>query len=68
MRRIKEEFDDEDRRKSGVIWHTKVSGKSLMMVMIAKSIQLDCEIRNMKIIIVTYKIDLVEKIKENFKN
>jgi len=65
MNRIKT-FDDEGNRKGGVIWHTQGSGKSLMMVMIAKAIKLDPEIKNQKIIVVTDRIDLDDQIKDTF--
>ncbi len=63
--RIKE-LDKEGRRKGGVIWHTQGSGKSLTMVMLAKSIALEKGIVNPRIIIVTDRIDLDKQIANTF--
>lgn len=58
----------DERRQGGVIWHTQGSGKSLTMVMLAKSISLEPEITNPKVIIVTDRIDLDKQISDTFKN
>lgn len=58
----------DERRQGGVIWHTQGSGKSLTMVMLAKSISLEPEITNPKAIIVTDRIDLDKQISDTFKN
>ncbi|HET6245887.1 MAG: type I restriction endonuclease subunit R [Bacteroidetes bacterium] len=63
--RIKE-FNNDGQRKGGVIWHTQGSGKSLTMVMLAKSIALEKEIINPRIIIVTDRIDLDKQISSTF--
>lgn len=60
--RIKEQ----GRRTGGVIWHTQGSGKSITMVMLAKSIALDKTIRNPRIILVTDRIDLDDQIYNTF--
>lgn len=65
LERIKE-FSNEGQRKGGVIWHTQGSGKSLTMVMLAKSIALEKEISNPRIIIVTDRIDLDKQISNTF--
>ena len=65
LERIKE-FSNEGQRKGGVIWHTQGSGKSLTMVMLAKSIALEKEISNPRIIIVTDRIDLDKQISTTF--
>jgi type I restriction enzyme R subunit len=65
LERIKE-FSNEGQRKGGVIWHTQGSGKSLTMVMLAKSIALEKEIYNPRIIIVTDRIDLDKQISTTF--
>lgn len=59
-------IDKNNRRIGGVIWHTQGSGKSLTMVMMAKAIALDSEIRDPKIIIVTDRIDLDNQIRDTF--
>lgn len=54
-------------RKGGVVWHTQGSGKSLTMVMLAKSMALHPEIMNPKIILVTDRIDLDDQICGTFR-
>lgn len=56
------EFDEEERRKGGVIWHTQGSGKSLTMVMLAKSLILNDDIKNARIIVVTDRVELDKQI------
>jgi len=54
-------------RPGGVVWHTQGSGKSLTMVMLAKSLALHQEIMNPKIILVTDRIDLDDQICGTFR-
>lgn len=54
-------------RKGGVVWHTQGSGKSLTMVMLAKSLALHPDIMNPKIILVTDRIDLDDQICGTFR-
>jgi type I restriction enzyme R subunit len=54
-------------RKGGVVWHTQGSGKSLTMVMLAKSLALHPQILNPKIVLVTDRIDLDEQIWGTFR-
>ncbi|MDD5207340.1 MAG: DEAD/DEAH box helicase family protein, partial [Desulfobacterales bacterium] len=54
-------------RKGGVVWHTQGSGKSLTMVMLAKSLALHPRILNPKIVLVTDRIDLDEQIWGTFR-
>ncbi len=54
------------RRRGGVVWHTQGSGKSLTMVMLAKSIALD--IPRARIVLVTDRISLDDQIYKTFKN
>lgn len=56
-----------NKRKGGVIWHTQGSGKSLTMVMLAKSLSLQKGITNPRVIVVTDRIDLDDQISETFK-
>jgi len=65
LERIKRE-DDAGRRTGGVIWHTQGSGKSLTMVMLAKSLSLDLEITNPKVILVTDRVELDDQIYRTF--
>jgi len=57
----------DEQRKGGVIWHTTGSGKSLTMVMMAKALVLEKEIKNPRVILVTDRIDLDDQIKNTFK-
>jgi type I restriction enzyme R subunit len=54
-------------RPGGVVWHTQGSGKSLTMVMLAKSLALDPRIQSPKIILVTDRIDLDDQICGTFR-
>lgn len=65
--RIKQ-FDLNNTRKGGVIWHTQGSGKSLTMVMLGRCLALDKTIANPRIIIVTDRDDLDKQIKGTFKS
>lgn len=66
MARIKGE-DGKDTR-SGVIWHTQGSGKSITMVMLVKKIQSDKSIGTPRFLIVTDRINLDKQIRDNFAN
>jgi len=65
MRRIKTK-DRGGRRQGGVVWHTQGSGKSLTMVMLAKSIALSPDIPDFKIVLVTDRVDLDDQIYRTF--
>ena len=52
----------------GVIWHTQGSGKSLTMVMMAKSILSHPLMKNSRLVIATDRVDLDKQIKGTFKN
>jgi type I restriction enzyme R subunit len=54
------------RRLGGVVWHTQGSGKSLTMVMLAKSLALEPGIVGPRLLLVTDRIDLDEQIKKTF--
>ncbi|CAB1060525.1 Type I restriction-modification system, restriction subunit R (EC [Olavius sp. associated proteobacterium Delta 1] len=54
-------------RPGGVVWHTQGSGKSLTMVMLAKSLALHPDITNPKVILVTDRIDLDDQICGTFR-
>lgn len=58
--------DGNEARRGGVVWHTQGSGKSLTMVMLAKSLALAKDILNPKVVIVTDRIDLDDQIKNTF--
>jgi len=61
-------IDETGRRKGGVVWHTQGSGKSLTMVMLAKSIALEPSIGNYKIVLVTDRVDLDDQIYTTFRH
>jgi type I restriction enzyme R subunit len=67
LSRVKE-YDENDIRRGGVIWHTQGSGKSLTMVMLAKALALDKEIINPRIVLVTDRIDLDDQIYNTFQS
>ena len=67
IERVKQ-FDLDGTRKSGVIWHTQGSGKSLTMVMLGRALALDRDIKNPRLIIVTDRDDLDKQIKGTFKS
>ncbi|MCP4579093.1 MAG: type I restriction endonuclease subunit R, partial [Deltaproteobacteria bacterium] len=54
-------------RPGGVVWHTQGSGKSLTMVMLAKSLALHRDIANPKIVLVTDRINLDDQICGTFR-
>jgi type I restriction enzyme R subunit len=66
MKRI-EKCDSNGRRLGGVIWHTQGSGKSLTMVMLAKSLALCQDIPNYRIVLVTDRVDLDDQIYNTFR-
>ncbi|MEN9307008.1 MAG: hypothetical protein RL173_940 [Fibrobacterota bacterium] len=61
------QFDAEGRRKGGVIWHTQGSGKSLTMVMLARSLAMDAGVLNPRIVLVTDRDDLDKQLGNTFK-
>ena len=54
------------RRLGGVVWHTQGSGKSLTMVMLAKSLALEQAIIGPRLLLVTDRVDLDDQIKKTF--
>jgi len=65
MERIKQ-FDAGGIRKGGIIWHTQGSGKSISMIMLARSLALDPDIRNPRIILVTDRKNLDKQLRNTF--
>ncbi|RKT37849.1 type I restriction endonuclease subunit R [Thiocapsa rosea] len=57
----------EGRRQGGVIWHTTGSGKSLTMVMLAKALALHPALTNVRIVLVTDRIDLDKQLWGTFQ-
>jgi len=66
MKRVLTAKRDES-RPGGVVWHTQGSGKSLTMVMLAKTLALHPEITSPKIVLVTDRIDLDDQILGTFR-
>lgn len=64
LKRI-DERDVKGRRKGGVVWHTQGSGKSLTMVMLAKTIIMANPLT--RIVIVTDRTDLDDQISKTFR-
>ena len=58
--------DDTGRRAGGIVWHTQGSGKSLTMVMLAKALVLDLDIRTPRIVLVTDRVDLDKQLGNTF--
>ncbi|SDL68833.1 type I restriction endonuclease subunit R [Halarsenatibacter silvermanii] len=65
MERIKNADSPDDR--SGTVWHTQGSGKSLTMLFLALKLKRFKEIGNPTILIVTDRVDLDEQITGTFK-
>lgn len=65
LQRIKQ-YDEEGRRKGGIIWHTQGSGKSLTMVMLARNLVMDAAIPNPRVVLVTDRDDLDKQLKNTF--
>ena len=66
MERIKRRSNHAGNRTGGIIWHTQGSGKSLSMVMLARALALDTEIKNPRIILVTDRDDLDKQLGNTF--
>ena len=58
--------DDAGRRAGGIVWHTQGSGKSLTMVMLAKALVLELDIRTPRIVLVTDRVDLDKQLGSTF--
>lgn len=65
IERIKQGKDRKE--KSGVVWHTQGSGKSLTMVMLAVKMRHDPELKQYKLVFVTDRTQLDEQLSTTFK-
>lgn len=65
LKRLKT-FDENGRRRGGLIWHTQGTGKSLTMVMLVKCLIDDPDIVLPRIIVVTDRRDLDKQISDTF--
>lgn len=63
-----QETDNEGNRKSGVIWHTQGSGKSLTMVMLTKYLMTELAHLHPQIVVVTDRIELDSQIHKTFNH
>lgn len=63
-----EERDENGNRRSGVIWHTQGSGKSLTMVMFSRYVLSELKDYNPKVIVVTDRINLDKQINQTFNH
>nr|VFK15584.1 MAG: type I restriction enzyme, R subunit [Candidatus Kentron sp. LPFa] len=54
------------KRRGGIVWHTQGSGKSLTMVMLARSLAEEPGISNPRIVLITDRRDLDKQIKDTF--
>jgi type I restriction enzyme R subunit len=61
MRRVRVIGPDQ-RRVGGVIWHTQGSGKSLTMVMLARALVLDAGLGDVRLVLVTDRVDLDDQL------
>ena len=59
----------QDRKeKSGVVWHTQGSGKSLTMVMLAVKMRRDPELQQYKLVFITDRTQLDEQLSNTFRD
>ncbi len=65
IERVKQR-DAEGRRQGGIVWHTQGSGKSLTMVMLARALALDTDIRTPRVVLVTDRVDLDKQLGNTF--
>lgn len=56
------------KEKSGVVWHTQGSGKSLTMVMLAVKIRRDPELKQYKLVFVTDRTQLDSQLSQTFRD
>ena len=56
------------KQKSGVIWHTQGSGKSLTMVMLAVKMRRDAELQQYKLVFVTDRTQLDGQLSDTFRD
>ena len=67
MKRVRQ-WDENGRRKGGVIWHTQGSGKSLTMVMLAKALALADDVAGARVVVVTDRKTLDKQIATTFRH
>ncbi len=65
INRIKQ-IDNTGRRQGGIVWHTQGSGKSITMVMLARTLALNSELNSSRMILVTDRKDLDKQLGNTF--
>ncbi|MEQ4541363.1 type I restriction endonuclease subunit R [Halomonas desiderata] len=50
--------------RSGVVWHTQGSGKSLTMVFLARMLRASCDLHDFKILLINDRVDLEDQLAE----
>ena len=68
IKRTISQYNEDGNRKSGIVWHTQGSGKSLTMVMLANYILHNINPGKSKVIIVTDRKELDKQIAKTFSN
>lgn len=66
IERLKSGKDRKER--SGVVWHTQGSGKSLTMVMLAVKMRRDAELKQYKLVFITDRTQLDEQLSNTFRD
>ena len=56
------------KEKSGVVWHTQGSGKSLTMVMLAVKMRRDAELKKYKLVFITDRTQLDQQLSNTFRD
>jgi type I restriction enzyme R subunit len=56
------------KEKSGVVWHTQGSGKSLTMVMLAVKMRRDADLKQYKLVFITDRTQLDEQLSNTFRD
>ena len=66
IQRLKSGKDRKER--SGIVWHTQGSGKSLTMVMLAVKMRRDVELKQYKLVFITDRTQLDEQLSNTFRD
>jgi type I restriction enzyme, R subunit len=62
--RTRQEDDQDQDRRGGIIWHTQGSGKSITMVYLVRKMRTIPELRSFKVVVVTDRTDLEGQLRE----
>ncbi|WP_424945835.1 type I restriction endonuclease subunit R [Candidatus Spongiihabitans sp.] len=66
IKQIKQK-NNEGKRTGGIVWHTQGSGKSITMVMLARALMLDMDLKGLRIILVTDRKELDKQLGNTFQ-